>query len=64
MISWYSCLYGFSLDNMTSMPESLKKAEYLRILFAAAGGFAFSTWQTLLNNFAVEKAGVVVPSRQ
>jgi predicted MFS family arabinose efflux permease len=41
---------------MASMPESFKKPEYLLILLAAAGAFAFSTWQTLLNNFAVEKA--------
>ncbi|MBT8438244.1 MAG: MFS transporter, partial [Gammaproteobacteria bacterium] len=26
------------------------------MLLAAAGAFAFSTWQTLLNNFAIEKA--------
>jgi hypothetical protein len=44
------------------MPESLKKPEYLLILLAAAGGFAFSTWQTLLNNLAVEKTGVLVTS--
>ncbi|MES9870288.1 MAG: MFS transporter [Sedimenticola sp.] len=36
------------------MPESFKKPEYLLILLAAAGSFAFSAWHTLLNNFAVE----------
>ncbi|OOZ35758.1 MFS transporter [Solemya velesiana gill symbiont] len=36
------------------MPSSLKKPEYLLILLAAAGSFAFSSWHTLLNNFAVE----------
>lgn len=37
------------------MSDSFKKAEYFLILLAAAGAFAFSTWQTLLNNFAVER---------
>ncbi|MES9935441.1 MAG: hypothetical protein ABW153_03310 [Sedimenticola sp.] len=36
------------------MPESFKKQEYLLILLAAAGSFAFSTRHTLLINFAVE----------
>ncbi|MET0094187.1 MAG: hypothetical protein ABW120_11670 [Sedimenticola sp.] len=36
------------------MPESFKKSEYLLILLAAAGSFAFSAWHTLLNNFTVE----------
>ncbi|MES9875832.1 MAG: MFS transporter [Candidatus Sedimenticola sp. PURPLELP] len=39
------------------MPASFRKPEYLLILLAAAGSFAFASWHTLLNNFAVEMAG-------
>jgi len=38
------------------MFERYKKPEYFLILLAAAGSFAFSSWHTLLNNFAVEQA--------
>lgn len=37
------------------MPDRFKNPEYLLILLAAAGAFAFSVWHTLINNFAVEK---------
>ncbi len=39
------------------MPLNLKKPEYLLILLAGAGAFAFSAWQVMLNNFVIEKAG-------
>lgn len=37
------------------MSKYLKNPEVLLILLAAAGAFGFSTWHTLINNFAVEK---------
>ncbi|PLY13262.1 MAG: MFS transporter [Sedimenticola sp.] len=39
------------------MFERFRKPEYLLILLAAAGSFAFASWHTLLNNYAVETAG-------
>lgn len=38
------------------MSEKYQKPEYLLILLAATGAFAFAVWHTLLNNFAVEQA--------
>ena len=37
------------------MLERFKKPEHLLILLAAAGALAFASWQTLLNNFAVDR---------
>lgn len=37
------------------MPNRFKNPEFLLILLAAAGAFAFAAWHTLINNFAVEK---------
>ena len=38
------------------MPRSVRRPEVLLIILAAAAALAFSVWQALLNNFAVERA--------
>lgn len=55
--NWLAIATEAYSSSFHTMPDRFKNPEYLLIILAAAGAFAFAAWQAMINNFAVEQLG-------